>query len=67
MKTMFRSLEVHNKRTDCTILRVHIEHNHVRRDGLHKRLAEEYHDVTENLRKAKKSVKSLVVKPISST
>eukprot|EP00800_Vazella_pourtalesii_P011706 TRINITY_DN2821_c0_g1_i2.p1 TRINITY_DN2821_c0_g1~~TRINITY_DN2821_c0_g1_i2.p1 ORF type:complete len:470 (+),score=58.69 TRINITY_DN2821_c0_g1_i2:459-1868(+) len=63
-----------------TILRVHIEHNHVRRDGLHKRLSEEYHGVTEkacvlflanceecHLRKAKKSVKSLVVKPISST
>ena len=63
-----------------TILRVHIEHNHVRRDGLHKRLAEEYHGVTEkacvlflascaecHLRKANKSVKSLVVKPISST
>ena len=30
-----------------TILRVHIEHNHVRRDGLHKRLSEEYHGVTE--------------------
>ena len=26
-----------------TILRVHIEHNHVRRDGCHKRLLEQYH------------------------
>ena len=47
---------------------------------MHKRLSEEYHGVTEkacvlfladceeyHLRKAKKSVKSLVVKPISST
>ena len=55
-------------------------HNHVRRDGLHKRLTQEFHGVTEkacilflagceecHLRKAKKSVKSIVVKPISST
>ena len=62
-----------------SILRVHIKHNHIQRDGLHKRLLEEYHCVTEkacvllasceecHLRKANKSVKSLVVKPISST
>ena len=62
------------------IQRVHLEHNHVRRDGLHKRLVQEYHGITEkacvlflasceecHLRKANKSVKSLVVKPISST
>ena len=30
-----------------TILRVHIQHYHVRRDSLHKRFPEEYHGVTE--------------------
>ena len=32
-----------------TMLRVHIEHNHVRRDGLHKRLLEEYHGDRESV------------------
>ena len=62
------------------MLRTHIEHNHVRKKGLYKRLSREYHGVTEkacniflqsceecHLRKSKKSIKSLVVKPISST
>ena len=62
------------------IKRIHIEHNHARREGLHKRLTKEFHGITEkactlflesceecHLRKAKKSVKSVVVKPISST
>ena len=60
--------------------RTHIEHYHVRKLGLHECLYEKYHGVTEkacnlflqgceecHLRKSKKSVKSLVVKPISST
>ena len=62
------------------MLRTHIEHNHVRKKGLYKRLLRQYHGVTEkackiflqsceecHLRKSKKSIKSLVVKPISST
>ena len=56
-----------------TILRVRIMHNHIRRDGLHMRLLEEYHDVTIKVAKSvicgrqKESVKSFVVKPTSST
>ncbi|KAI6646062.1 KRAB-A domain-containing protein 2 [Oopsacas minuta] len=54
--------------------------NHVRRIGLYKRFSQEFHGITEkvcniflqrceecHLRKAKKSIKSLVVKPIFST
>ena len=60
--------------------RIHLEQNHVRRIGLYKRVTQEFHGITEkicnvflqgceecHLRKAKKSIKSLVVKPISST
>ena len=60
--------------------RIHLEQNHVRRIGLYKRVSQEFHGITEkacnlflqgceecHLRKAKKSIKSLVVKPISST
>ena len=62
------------------LLRIHLEQNHVRRIGLYKRVSQEFHGITEktcniflqgceecHLRKAKKSIKSLVVKPISST
>ena len=62
------------------LLRIHLEQNHVRRIGLYKRMSQEFHGITEktcniflqgceecHLRKAKKSIKSLVVKPISST
>ena len=62
------------------LLRTHLEKNHVRRIGLYKRLSQEFHGITEkacniflqgceecHLRKAKKSIKSLVVKPISSS
>ena len=62
------------------LLCTHIEHNHVRKLGLHKCVSGLYHGITEkacniflqgceecHLRKVKNSVKSLVVKPISST
>ena len=62
------------------LLRTHIEHNHVRKLGLYKCVSGLYHGITEkacniflqgceecHLRKAKKSVESLVVKPILPT
>ena len=62
------------------IQRIHLQLNHVRRIGLYKRISQEYHGITEkackiflqgceecHLRKARKSIKSLVVKPIYST
>ena len=62
------------------LLRIHQEQNHVRRIGLYKRVSQEFHGITEkacniflqcceecHLRKAKKNIKSLVVKPLSST
>ena len=61
------------------LLRIHLEQNHVRRIGLYKRVSQEFHGITEkacnnflqgceecHLRKAKKNINSLVVKPISS-
>ena len=62
------------------LLRIHLEQNYLRRIGLYKRVSQEFHGITEkncntlfhgceecHLRKAKKSIKSLVVKPLSST
>ena len=59
---------------------IHLEQNHVRRIGLYKRVSQEIHGIIEkicniflqgceecHLRKAKKCMKSLVAKPISST
>ena len=61
------------------MLWTHAEHNHVRKMRLYKRLSSEYHGVTKKacniflqavknaILKIQKSIKSLVVKPISST
>ena len=62
------------------LLNINLEQNHVMRIGLYKRVSQEFHGITEktcniflqgceecHLRKAKKSIKSLVVKPKSST